>query len=382
VKRFGQLDYSGLTKNGGGDGPNMSRRRKGFTLIELLVVIAIIGILAAMVFPVFARARESARKAVCLSNVKNIALAVQMYLADNNDTLTPDEHRREVIEYFQSVPGGHTKRTFDIGDLSDRCNHDIHANPYLRAWVILDEYVKNRDVWRCPSAKIASYAEWIVPGPDWLANYINTTGNWGKLTTGPGSEDGPCHPTFPPGWGGGITDSFVQGIAYQEWQTQTEKLFEFSIGYNTNEPGLKLVSVTDPVHYMITGDAGVSPELSGLGIVAFPDICALECGNEMCGWVDWEVCSSYADCGLYYYAPNNGSFLTNGEYRKPYTRHLGGINSGYLDGHASWMLSDLWVSKWHDGEILGFRESWGPDVTDPEVISCFGLGTGDSVPVL
>ena len=58
----------------------MKTKRKGFTLIELLVVIAIIGILAAMVFPVFARARESARKAVCLSNVKNIALAFQMYL--------------------------------------------------------------------------------------------------------------------------------------------------------------------------------------------------------------------------------------------------------------------------------------------------------------
>jgi len=80
----------------------MRRVGRGFTLIELLVVIAIIGILAAMVFPVFARARESARKAVCLSNVKNIALAIQMYLADNNDTLPPNEHRPEVINYFES----------------------------------------------------------------------------------------------------------------------------------------------------------------------------------------------------------------------------------------------------------------------------------------
>ncbi|MCJ7751034.1 MAG: type II secretion system GspH family protein, partial [Armatimonadetes bacterium] len=77
-----------------------SARRKGFTLSELLVVIAIIGILAAMVFPVFARARESARKVVCLSNVKNIALAIQMYLADNNDTLPPGEHNAEIIQYF------------------------------------------------------------------------------------------------------------------------------------------------------------------------------------------------------------------------------------------------------------------------------------------
>ena len=53
------------------------RRRRGFTLIELLVVIAIIGILAAMLFPVFARARESARKTQCLANVKNIAIGDQ-----------------------------------------------------------------------------------------------------------------------------------------------------------------------------------------------------------------------------------------------------------------------------------------------------------------
>ncbi len=60
----------------------MPTGRRGFTLIELLVVIAIIGILAAMLFPVFARARESARKVQCLSNVKNLALAMNMFLAD------------------------------------------------------------------------------------------------------------------------------------------------------------------------------------------------------------------------------------------------------------------------------------------------------------
>jgi prepilin-type N-terminal cleavage/methylation domain-containing protein/prepilin-type processing-associated H-X9-DG protein len=56
--------------------------RRGFTLIELLVVIAIIAILAAILFPVFARAREKARQTSCLSNVKQIALAADMYCAD------------------------------------------------------------------------------------------------------------------------------------------------------------------------------------------------------------------------------------------------------------------------------------------------------------
>jgi len=59
------------------------RHRKGFTLIELLVVVAIIAILAAIIFPVFARAREKARQASCMSNVKQLALACIMYTTDH-----------------------------------------------------------------------------------------------------------------------------------------------------------------------------------------------------------------------------------------------------------------------------------------------------------
>ncbi len=61
--------------------------KRGFTLIELLVVIAIIAILAAILFPVFARAREKARQTACLSNVKEIALAIMMYAQDYDERL-------------------------------------------------------------------------------------------------------------------------------------------------------------------------------------------------------------------------------------------------------------------------------------------------------
>ncbi len=61
-------------------------KRKGFTLIELLVVIAIIAILAAILFPVFAKAREKARQASCQSNLKQIAIAFQMYAQDYDET--------------------------------------------------------------------------------------------------------------------------------------------------------------------------------------------------------------------------------------------------------------------------------------------------------
>ena len=64
-------------------------RRRGFTLIELLVVIAIIGILTAMVFPTYAKARESARQAVCMSNLKQIAMAILMYTEDHGGRYVP-----------------------------------------------------------------------------------------------------------------------------------------------------------------------------------------------------------------------------------------------------------------------------------------------------
>ncbi len=63
--------------------------RRGFTLIELLVVIAIIAILAAILFPVFARAREKARQASCLSNTKQLGLAFMMYASDYDETIPP-----------------------------------------------------------------------------------------------------------------------------------------------------------------------------------------------------------------------------------------------------------------------------------------------------
>ncbi len=56
--------------------------KKGFTLIELLVVVEIIAILAAMLFPVFSRARENARRTVCLNNLKQLGLATHMYAQD------------------------------------------------------------------------------------------------------------------------------------------------------------------------------------------------------------------------------------------------------------------------------------------------------------
>ena len=74
--------------------------KSGFTLIELLVVVAIIGILASILFPVFSRARESARRSACLSNMKQIGMGMLQYLQDYDETYP--RHAANTF-YFNSV---------------------------------------------------------------------------------------------------------------------------------------------------------------------------------------------------------------------------------------------------------------------------------------
>src|ERR1043165_5533249 len=99
-------------------------RSRGFTLIELLVVIAIIAILAAILFPVFAQARAKARQASCLSNTKQLGLALNMYVQDYDETLPAE--------------------SFDYND-------DTQGICYL-----VLAYTKNMDIWTCPSMRTAS----------------------------------------------------------------------------------------------------------------------------------------------------------------------------------------------------------------------------------
>ncbi|MBX7133872.1 MAG: DUF1559 domain-containing protein [Fimbriimonadaceae bacterium] len=111
--------------------------RKAFTLIELLVVIAIIAILAAILFPVFAQAKEAAKRATCLSNLRQIGAAFLMYEGDHDDRL-PD--RRDLKS---ALPGGY--RPWTTWPPSDPRGGWASA--------VLGPYMKSDELWTCPSGK-------------------------------------------------------------------------------------------------------------------------------------------------------------------------------------------------------------------------------------
>jgi prepilin-type N-terminal cleavage/methylation domain-containing protein/prepilin-type processing-associated H-X9-DG protein len=115
------------------------RVKRGFTLIELLVVIAIIAILASILFPVFARARENARRSSCMSNLKQIALGIKQYTQDYDEQFPP-------------------RRTDEGG--------------FVGAWAnIIQPYVRSEQLFQCPSESTPPGGMYTSTAIDYAYNY-------------------------------------------------------------------------------------------------------------------------------------------------------------------------------------------------------------------
>jgi prepilin-type N-terminal cleavage/methylation domain-containing protein/prepilin-type processing-associated H-X9-DG protein len=312
------------------------RTTRGFTLIELLVVIAIIGILAALLFPVFARARESARKTQCLSNVKNIAMAINMYLTDY-DRFMPIGWDDPTARAFFLAYGTNVN-----GKDAAACATCVReANPYARQEVVLDEYIKNRQVWTCPSAKYTREPGFIVPvGRDgyWLNNYIDHSDfqtAW---------KAAPCFVGWPSGWGGHITDSFVQegGLGVVAKGHTDDTAVSMSIGVLEGIQWTSPSQVQDAARYLTVGETGTNPYPFNLETVLWPDwmICGI-LGDDVNGYYDSQCCNGTGESGCCQLTiAQTDKWLKDANYRNTLTRHMGGANFGFMDGHAKWMASE------------------------------------------
>jgi prepilin-type N-terminal cleavage/methylation domain-containing protein len=183
--------------------PFHRRSREGFTLIELLVVIAIIAILAAILFPVFARAREQARKTVCLSNMKELGLGVQMYTQDYDENM-PNGAENWWAAVDVCTSGGNCSD-------SSQCTYDNPPPSYLLSYVPtvctaansrwgngvglsnpadythifwieqIYPYLKNNQIGLCPDCHALTSETGSASNYDWL-DWWTFDGNYSDMT--------------------------------------------------------------------------------------------------------------------------------------------------------------------------------------------------------
>jgi prepilin-type N-terminal cleavage/methylation domain-containing protein/prepilin-type processing-associated H-X9-DG protein len=134
--------------------------RRAFTLIELLVVIGIIAIIAAILFPVFAQARERARQVGCLSNMRQLSTGLQMYIQDWDETFVPST------------------------------NYAAAETAPERIWPsALSPYLRNTGILTCPSSAVRGYAA------DWPSRGLSSIGYNGVTGYDPVGKEAPSSPT-------------------------------------------------------------------------------------------------------------------------------------------------------------------------------------------
>jgi prepilin-type N-terminal cleavage/methylation domain-containing protein/prepilin-type processing-associated H-X9-DG protein len=257
----------------------------GFTLIELLVVIAIIAILAAILFPVFAQAREKARAISCLSNEKQIALAFQMYQQDYDENLVP-------LWAYNTNPQYASSASYAISNWWPQ---------------LLDPYTKSWAIYHCPD--MADPTNVWGSGPNaWWGNWMRRSGvGYNYLALG--QWNGSCTDTSgvaaasvaKPASTIAFVDSAYQGSGYSGGPNDP---------FPTNsERGISVVQA--PAQY-----AAILPALN---------TCTYYDGVHG-GW-DWTTPGS---------KPNYTGWTIN--------RHSDGMNVGWVDGHCKYLkLSALWA---------------------------------------
>jgi len=242
-------------------------RRRGFTLIELLVAIAIIAILAAILFPVFAQARDKARQTNCLSNSKQVALGLMMYAQDWDD-------------------GGPINYAAGLLWPERYCGH----NPNILCWwEVIIPYTKNEDIFNCPSAA------------------FKVTGSIGNSRR-----------TYPKN---GIS------LGFNSW-----------LGEGNYGTGL-IGRCPEPARVFMFGDSADR--------------------------IGWSTFIAFANARNPQIGPPYGTgTLTPGDNL---TRHSGGSNLGFLDGHVKWMRWQqlaVWYAPDRQPGQVGYSEEakwlWWP----------------------
>jgi prepilin-type N-terminal cleavage/methylation domain-containing protein/prepilin-type processing-associated H-X9-DG protein len=274
--------------------------KKAFTLIELLVVIAIIAILAAILFPVFAQARDKARSASCLSNMKQIGTSTMMYVQDYDESYYPHRFNcRDASGAFQVCPQY-------VGDPSASA---YDANSSMRYyWVhLLQPYVKNYTLFKCPSNPTA-----FIPGDKAKINFNAP----GALGTNYGGQNSYGHNDAWMSPAGAFSDA------------------------NGNPVSVAAASVSRPAGVILVTDAsyyGVVPDImneSGLldtTKFSASDITAIQSYVNSQGS---QYKYYWKNIGNANWSASGGTLDAATSLSKIGARHTGTVNCIFVDGHA------------------------------------------------
>ncbi len=258
--------------------------RKAFTLIELLVVIAIIAILAAILFPVFAQAREKARQISCLSNIKQLGLGLLMYVQDYDETWPRNDNC--LNNGTTPLPGAPATAVGCSGPYGDRINH-------YKWWFWCYPYVKNLDINFCPSrtrieSEPTGYNQW----DDWQ--------NSAEV--------------FGAGYGLNLS---ITG-ALNVWPTPAS-----GRAYRNSFLGGGLAGVSTPADTMLL----METDNPAVGAYNYP--------------YSSQTVTSYPLATQEYW---QAVLKPNGVVNKLQAPHTDGMNVGYCDGHSKWLKADAFLS--------------------------------------
>lgn len=271
-----------------------TRSRRAFTLIELLVVIAIIAILAAILFPVFAQAREKARSISCVSNLKQLGLAYRMYTEDYDEMVVPD------YEYVNGAANGYT----------------------TILWYpdIMYPYVKNAGVFVCPDRSF------LDDGNPAHSTFNDPDRTWLPPGTGPGKQTLQFSYSANNSWnccGLSATDDPIGGFVGDT----LGRYFPYPIDASFDQEAT-YITFFDSDELQTWAAAFPSPHLAGGG--------------------DWE--------GYDFLTSVNGADspqpATNGVgpncYASVRKDHSGGFNAAFMDGHVKWLRESnlaMWAAR-------------------------------------
>lgn len=286
-------------KTGKGQFRNSAIKKTGFTLIELLVVIAIIAILAAILFPVFARARENAKRTTCLSNLKQLGLATIQYTQDYDEYFEPVQNKQ--LPEPDGLRATQPDAKSWYSESSYYYDNGVYPAPVWYWADMLFPYTKTHQADACPHSAALRH----LPNAG-LGDYY-----FDKVWVNYGAA-----PSVIAADGGTVKLSQLQKASsvFLYMDAQNGYLYNRSAGYGDYGGG-------DDYHN-VSGIAGA------WGCVAKPDGTGTDnCGNG----------KNYNDYNPLYWKMLTTD-IVNG-------RHFGGTNVCYTDGHVKWMSAKEMIRR-------------------------------------